>query len=70
MTRIDAVVSAKLGPARIGGNAQPNALYRHIAMYFCKPVGGWSTRQIGRSYNGRDHSTSLCLRKIAGASLG
>jgi chromosomal replication initiator protein len=57
MVKIDAVVAANLGPARVRGNAQPNVLYRQIAMYLSKRVGGWSTTQIGRFYNGRDHST-------------
>jgi chromosomal replication initiation ATPase DnaA len=26
-------------------------------MYLAKCVGGWSTTQIGKFYNGRDHST-------------
>lgn len=26
-------------------------------MYFARRVGGWSTKAIGRFYNGRDHST-------------
>lgn len=26
-------------------------------MYLARHVGGWSTTQIGRFYNGRDHST-------------
>jgi hypothetical protein len=26
-------------------------------MYLAKTVGGWSTPEIGRFYNGRDHST-------------
>jgi chromosomal replication initiation ATPase DnaA len=55
--RIDAVVSAKLGPARVRGNGQPAAFHRQIAMYLAHRVGGWSTTRIGRFYNGRDHST-------------
>lgn len=43
LAKIDAIVAANLGPARVCGNAQPNAVYRHIAMYLCKHVGGWST---------------------------
>ena len=57
LSRIDAVVSEHLGPARVRGNGQPNVLYRQIAMYLGKHVGGWSTTRIGRFYNGRDHST-------------
>jgi hypothetical protein len=57
LARIDAVVSAMLGPARVRGNAQPAALNRQIAMYLAHRVGGWSTTRIGWFYNGRDHST-------------
>ncbi|MGH9629137.1 MAG: helix-turn-helix domain-containing protein [Bryobacteraceae bacterium] len=57
LAQIDALVSAHLGPGRVRGNAQPAALYRQIAMYLAKKVGGWSAAQIGRFYNGRDHST-------------
>jgi hypothetical protein len=65
IAEIDAVVAANLGPARVRGNAQPNVLYRQIAMYLCKHVGGWSTTRIGRFYNGRDHSTvSYAIRRI------
>jgi hypothetical protein len=54
---IDSVVCARLGPARVTGNAQPAAFNRQVAMYLAKHVGGWSTTRIGRFYNGRDHST-------------
>jgi Bacterial dnaA protein helix-turn-helix len=57
LARIDSVVSAKLGPARVRGNAQPAAFNRQAAMYLAHRVGGWSTTRIGRFYNGRDHST-------------
>ena len=57
LATIDAVVSARLGPARIAGNEQPACFNRQIAMYPARYVGGWSTTQIGRFYNGRDHST-------------
>ena len=57
VAQIDALVSAHLGPGRVRGNAQPAVLYRQIAMYLAKKVGGWSAAQIGRFYNGRDHST-------------
>ena len=64
LAKIDAVVAANLGPARVSGNAQPNAMYRHIAMYLCKHVGGWSTARVGKFYNGRDHSTvSYAIRR-------
>ena len=57
LLRVDAVVSALLGPARVPGNAQPAAFNRQVAMYLAKHVGEWSTTEIGRFYNGRDHST-------------
>jgi len=63
---IDAVVSARLGQTRIPGNEQPACFNRQIAMYLAKHVGGWSTTQVGRFYNGRDHST-VCygIQRIA-----
>jgi chromosomal replication initiator protein len=57
LEKIDAVVSARLGPTRIPGNEQPACFNRQVAMYLARHVGGWSTTQIGRFYNGRDHST-------------
>jgi hypothetical protein len=57
LVEIDAAVCARLGPARVAGNAQPAAFNRQIAMYLAKHVGGWSTTSIGKFYNGRDHST-------------
>jgi hypothetical protein len=57
LATIDAVVSARLGPTRVPGNEQPACFNRQIAMYLARYVGGWSTTQIGRFYNGRDHST-------------
>jgi hypothetical protein len=57
LSRIDAVGTVHLRPARVRGNAPPAVLYRQIAMYLAKKVGGWSASQIGRFYNGRDHST-------------
>lgn len=57
LTEIDAVVSARLGPTRIQGNAQPACFNRQVAMYLAKRFGGWSTTMIGRFYHGRDHST-------------
>jgi Bacterial dnaA protein helix-turn-helix len=57
LATIDAVVSARLGPTRIAGNEQRACFNRQIAMYLAKYIGGWSTTQIGRFYNGRDHST-------------
>ena len=70
IAEIDTVVAGNLGPARVRGNAQPNAMYRHIAMYLCKHVGGWSTTRIGKFYNGRDHSTvSYAIRRIESRRL-
>jgi hypothetical protein len=62
---IDAAVCARLGPARVAGNAQPAAFNRQVAMYLAKHMGGWSTTKIGKFYNGRDHST-VChsIRRI------
>ena len=57
LARIDALVCARLGKARVRGNAQPAAFHRQVAMYLAHRVGGWSTTRIGRFYNGRDHST-------------
>src|SRR3569833_202958 len=59
LAEIDAVVSARLGPTRIQGNAQPACFNRQVAMYLAKHVAGWSTTMIGRFYNGRDHSTVI-----------
>src|SRR5262245_24554925 len=57
LAKIDAIVSAKLGPTRVRGNAPPAVFNRQVAMYLAKQIGGWSTTAIGRVYNGRDHST-------------
>jgi hypothetical protein len=67
LARIDAVVSARLGPTRVPGNAQPACFNRQIAMYLARHVGRWSTTAIGRFYNGRDHST-VChgIQRIEG----
>ena len=59
LARIDALVSARLGPTRVQGNAQPACFNRQIAMYLAKHVAGWSTTCIGRYYHGRDHSTVI-----------
>jgi chromosomal replication initiation ATPase DnaA len=53
LAKIDEIVSARLGPTRVAGNAQPAVFSRQIAMYLAKHVGGWSTTAIGRFYNGR-----------------
>ena len=57
LAEIDTVVSAKLGPTRTLGNAQPACFNRQVAMYLAARLGRWSTTVIGRFYNGRDHST-------------
>ncbi len=57
LSKIDSVVSTRLGPTRELGNAQPACFNRQVAMYLAKHVGRWSTTVIGRFYNGRDHST-------------
>jgi len=57
LREIEAAVAARLGPGRVSGNAQPEAFSRQVAMYLGSQVGGWSTTQIGKFYNGRDHST-------------
>jgi chromosomal replication initiator protein len=57
LATIDKVVTARLGQTRTAGNAQPAVFNRQIAMYLAKHTGGWSTTEIGRFYNGRDHST-------------
>jgi hypothetical protein len=57
LAEIDGIVTARLGPGRVPGNAQPAAFNRQVAMYVANQVGGWSTTQIGKFYNGRDHST-------------
>ena len=57
LVEIDAAVSARLGPTRVPGNAQPACFNRQVAMYLARHVGRWSTTVIGHFYNGRDHST-------------
>src|SRR5262245_17077671 len=57
LAEIEAGVAARLGPGRVTGNAQPAVFSRQVAMYLASQVGGWSTTQIGKFYNGRDHST-------------
>src|SRR4051812_48038703 len=57
LAEIDAIVSTKLGTTRTLGNAQPACFNRQVAMYLAARIGGWSTTEIGRFYNGRDHST-------------
>ncbi len=59
LATIDRVVSVRLGPTRVKGNAQPAAFNRQVAMYLAKHVGDWSTPRIGKFYNGRHHTTVL-----------
>jgi Bacterial dnaA protein helix-turn-helix len=56
LREIEATVAERLGPGRVSGNAQPAAFSRQVAMYLASQVG-WTTTQIGKFYNGRDHST-------------
>ena len=74
LAEIDGIVTARLGPGRVPGNAQPAAFSRQVAMYVANQVGGWSTTQIGKFYNGRDHST-VCyaiarIRTLSKVDLG
>jgi hypothetical protein len=59
LPQIETTVSAYLGPGRVRGNKQSECFSRQISMYLAKHVGGWSTPQIGRFYNGRHHTTVL-----------
>jgi hypothetical protein len=59
LASIDRIVSDRLGPTRVKGNAQPAAFNRQVAMYLAKHVGGWSTPRIGKFYNGLHHTTVL-----------
>jgi Bacterial dnaA protein helix-turn-helix len=67
LATIDRVVSARLGPTRVKGNAQPAAFNRQVAMYLAKHVGDWSLPRIGKFYNGRHHTTVLWAVKHIGA---
>lgn len=65
LSQIETTVSAYLGPGRVPGNKQDECFSRQISMYLAKHVGGWSTPQIGRFYNGRHHTTVLyAIQKI------
>jgi Bacterial dnaA protein helix-turn-helix len=62
---IEATVSTHLGPGRVPGNEHGPCFSRQISMYRAKHVGGWSTPQIGRFYNGRHHTTAMhAIEKI------
>ena len=65
LPQIETTVAAYLGPGRVQGNKQGECFSRQISMYLAKHVGGWSTPQIGRFYNGRHHTTVLyAIEKI------
>ena len=65
LPQIETTVSAYLGPGRVLGNKHGECFSRQISMYLAKHVGGWSTPQIGRFYNGRHHTTVLyAIEKI------
>jgi hypothetical protein len=65
LCHIETVVSSYLGPGRVPGNRQSECFSRQVSMYLAKHVGGWSTPQIGRFYNGRHHTTVLyAVRKM------
>jgi hypothetical protein len=66
LATIDSIVSARLGNARVKGNAQPAVFNRQIAMYLAKQVCGWSTTAIGKFYNGRHHTTVIWALKRIG----
>jgi hypothetical protein len=59
LSQIETTVSAYVGPGRVAGNKQCECFSRQISMYLAKHIGGWSTPQIGRFYNGRHHTTVL-----------
>lgn len=65
LPQIETTVAAYLGPGRVPGNRQGECFSRQISMYLAKHIGGWSTPQIGRFYNGRHHTTVLhAIEKI------
>jgi hypothetical protein len=65
LQQIETAVSAYLGVGRVPGNRQDECFSRQVSMYLAKHVGGWSTPQIGRFYNGRHHTTVLyAIEKI------
>jgi len=71
LPQIETTVSAYLGPGRVPGNKQGECFSRQICMYLAKHVGGWSTPQIGRFYNGRHHTTVIhAIQKIEKLRLG
>lgn len=65
LEHIEATVANHLGNGRVSGNKSAPCLSRQISMYLAKNVGGWSTTNIGRFYNGRHHTTVLhAIKKI------
>jgi hypothetical protein len=59
LQQIEDTVAMHLGSGRVPGNKQDKCFSRQVSMYLAKHVGGWSTPQIGRFYNGRHHTTVL-----------
>ena len=57
LTDIGAIVAARLGPGRVRGKRHPAAFQPTDGNVLANQVAGWSTTQIGKFYNGRDHST-------------
>jgi chromosomal replication initiation ATPase DnaA len=64
LPHIETTIAAYLGPGRVQGNKQGECFSRQISMYLAKHVGGWSTPQIGRFYNGRQHHNTTVLYAI------
>jgi chromosomal replication initiation ATPase DnaA len=65
LQQIEETVASHLGKGRVPGNKQDECFSRQVSMYLAKNVGGWSTPQIGRFYNGRHHTTVLyAIEKI------
>ncbi len=64
LPQIETTVAAYLGPGRVQGNKQGECFSRQVSMYLAKHVGGWSTPQIGRFYNGRHQTVLYAIEKI------
>jgi hypothetical protein len=65
LQQVEAAVSAHLGVGRVPGNRHNECFSRQVSMYLANHLGGWSTPQIGRFYNGRHHTTVLyAIEKI------
>lgn len=66
LATVERVVSARMEPTRVKGNAQPAVFNRQVAMYLAKHISGWSTPRVGKFHNGRHRSTVLwALKHIA-----